>query len=132
MNNRFMILDDDSDSVRQIKRVVLERIPNARIVCCDNLLDAVNHPSKVDVLIVDVSSLVPVMLWHAAWSPICSWIERHPGADIIINSACSGLDAIVEDVKERSLDARVTATDWAGADLETLLDQYVASPPGGE
>lgn len=118
-----MILNDDSEARSQIAKAVTERFPCAVVLESDNMLDACKHTGRVDLLIVDVSAVAPIMLNHTAYSPICTWIEQHPGCEVIIDSACPGLKYIVQDVLERIPEALIEATDWSTLNLESILDR---------
>lgn len=130
---RVVIVDDDPEKIEQTRRSVLERWPGARVCGAADILHANGLPGSWDLLIVDVSSHTPVPLWHFAFGPICSFLSRHPGCAVIIDSACAGLRDIVQDILDRVPGANVRAVDWARLGLEDLLDRMMeAHPCGGQ
>lgn len=112
---RVTIVDDDAYNREEIEKDVLSKFPDARCVSYECMFDAYTGGKPCDVLIVDLSSVEGgIMGVEHAYSPICAFIEDHPGATVLINSAVAHQTS--EYVKERILEcistARVRIVTW--------------------
>ena len=125
-----LILDDDEASTECLEIVVRDLVPNAQITSYEYMVDAIEHPGTVDIIIIDISSLGDIRMAHAAYAPICSFVDRHPGATVVINSAVS-LNTMLDvrdDVLEHCPDALVrVASMWndEAPDLEHHLRELM-------
>lgn len=95
------VVDDDAGWTQIWKRVLK---PVATVHVFESCLDAMQHDGRCDIIIVDISAAAPgVLMWDRAYAPICSFVDRHPGCEIIITSAM-GKDCaedVAADVGER-------------------------------
>lgn len=105
----YMIVDDDEYTRDAIHEIIAEIDPNSSIKAFESICDAHFSGKPVDVLIIDVSSVVPIALAHTAWSAICQFLLDRPGVTVIINSNCSRglLEDVREDILRRNQDAHV-------------------------
>ncbi len=96
----FIISDDDEYCRKRHSEDIREHFPEANIVSFSDFMDVRDYAGSVDFLIVDMSSIAPIMSGpEFAYSPICSFIEQHPGAEIVICSAVA--KSYSENVKDR-------------------------------
>lgn len=100
--SKFVYINDDPDEREQWLRWAREN--NHRAWAVESALAAVDI--NADYYVFDISAIAPMTITnpHLAYSPICSMIERHPGAEIIILSAVGKhtVEAIIEEVYERT------------------------------
>ena len=118
---RIVILDDDADNRRLIRESIDEILPGSDVVKTDNILDASNVAGGIDVLIVDISAVANLWQIDHAYHSICSFIAKHPGATVIINTAIAHPDDVKDDILEQMPEAHVLVCDWATGDLEKHL-----------
>lgn len=82
---RFLVIDDNDYMREAVPAIIAEHFPDAKIIVYEDLFIA--KDCSVDVLVIDISSICPVIMAHAAYAPICRYLDDHPGTRVIINSA---------------------------------------------
>lgn len=102
------IINDDDYDTNAIKEIVEEQCPGAVIRVFQNLFDT-GRAGSVDLVIIDISSVCPIMSLHSAYSPICTLLDRHPGVPVVIASAISknAAEDIRTDILEHVPDANI-------------------------
>lgn len=121
---RFVVVDDEEYNREEIPKIIAETFPDALVRTFEELYDA--NSTAFDVLVIDISSICPVMLSHSAYSPICMVLDSHPGCTVIINScvARETMEMVREDILERKPDASVLL---AGFPFSTTLPKALES-----
>ncbi|HEY2838621.1 MAG TPA: hypothetical protein VGJ26_05715 [Pirellulales bacterium] len=96
----WVIDDEEYMRSRVVPPMVLARWPDAQITAFDALATAIYKERAVDLIIIDITSVCPIMRATLAYGPICDLLEKHPGVTLIINSA---LPLYVTDVVRKSI-----------------------------
>jgi len=117
---KFVFIDDDPDSRRQWLEWARGNGHRAQAV------ESVWHAKDLaaDYYVIDMSAVGDLMSPHAMYSPICKLAELHPGATILIVSACSEgtVRGVIEDVMEHIAEARIGYGGWGRfQDLEKAI-----------
>jgi hypothetical protein len=84
------IVDDEEVCRRQYRELIEAEFPKLAVRAYDTIFAAYGA-GHFDYLIIDVSSVAPLMMSDVAhaWAPIAKFMENHPGTEIIIVSAMS-------------------------------------------
>ncbi len=130
----FIISDDDEYCRKRHSEDIREHFPEANIVSFSDFMDVRDYAGSVDFLIIDMSSIAPIMSGpEFVYSPICSFIEQHPGAEIVICSAVA--KCYSEDVKDRVVEimpeASVSILPFMDETLADWLGKRFAVSQGG-
>lgn len=117
---RFVFIDDDPDSRRQWVDWATGRGHRAQAV--ESVFEA--KDLVADYYVFDLSAVGSFLNTHAMYSPICKIVELHPGAGIIIISACSEntVRDVIDEVAEHIDGLRIEYGGWGTFDgLEQAL-----------
>lgn len=99
---RLVFVDDDALSRKQLLELAREDWPDWEISAFESLQAA--SDSAVDVLVIDMSALTGVFAPDTmrALGPLTAFIDRHPGAAIVINTAIAQgyVEDLIEDIVE--------------------------------
>jgi len=108
---RIAIIDDNMDYVDSFREVIDDAVPDSVVRVFECPFDAKDW--SADLAIVDVSSVVPISMWHTAASSLASYCSRHPGTQIIIMSGLptSFLLEIADELREMCPESRITVAD---------------------
>ena len=104
----FWIIDDNESAQDALREVIEDFFPDARVECFEYPHATIHSPS-VDVILIDISAVVPIMMSHTAYSAICTLLAKHPGATVVICSAVSfnASQDVRDDVLEQMPEADV-------------------------
>jgi len=107
---RFVFIDDDSDNRKQWVRWAKQKGHRAQAV--ESVFEAVDLVA--DYYVLDMSAVGDMLRMHAMYSPICKLAELHPGAGIIILSACSenSVRGVIDDVAAHIDGLRIEYGGW--------------------
>lgn len=96
---KVWIVNDDADDRRMVAEDVFEALYVVSVQF-ESLFDAHRRPDSPDLLIIDMSSVAPLVLGCAAhhYGPICTFLEARSGVTVIITSAVS--QSFAEGVKD--------------------------------
>lgn len=100
-NTRSVIfVDDDEDARRQLLELCAATRPDLRAKAAESIPDIIHE--RADFYVVDISAVTFGFSMSGAYSAICSLMEEHPSATLIITSAMSkaAADDLIDDVEE--------------------------------
>lgn len=120
---RIVFINDDADSRIQLKEWATGR--GHRVTAVESVWDA--KDIVADYYVIDMSAVGEMMNPHSMYSPICKLAELHPGAGIIIMSACSESTVrdVIDDVVAHIKGLRVEYGGWGKfEDLAKALSVY--------
>lgn len=118
------IVDDDDAMADYAELSIREAVPESRVRKFESMLDAASQSARCDLLVTDISALCGHILHsHAAYAPICSFLDRRPHCPIVICSAVGTVVAeeVIEDVKRVHPDAVLYAADFVRAKSLTTI-----------
>lgn len=123
---RFVFIDDDPQSREQWLQWAKRK--NHQAWAFSNAYEAKDTPA--DFIMFDVSACGSgIINTHSAYSPICSLIERFPGAVFVIISGISrgSVEYVIENVKEHSKQGAIVIYGGWGAykDFEKAIHPYL-------
>ena len=121
---KFVFIDDDKNVGACWKEWAKDEEHSAELV--DNILDAVNI--RADFYVFDISAVASIFDPIKAYSPICTLIEHHPGAVIVIVSGIGkgGREDIIDIVKEYKSEALIVDGGWGRfEDFEKAIEPYM-------
>lgn len=122
------VIDDNADNRRQFNDLIEITWSGADVRCFESVYDASQAGASPDLVIIDVSSVAPLMMGDVAhaYGPIAKFMELHPGADIIILSAMgrNSVYEVVDDVKRITQRENVFYGGWGSWEpLEKMIKQ---------
>lgn len=99
MSKTVIFVDDDEDARRQLLELCAATRPDLTAKAAESITEIIHD--KADFYVVDISAVTFGFSMSGAYSAICSLMEEHPSAILIITSASSkaAADDIIDDVK---------------------------------
>lgn len=133
---RVWIIDDDASNREMLQQDVAEVLPDAVQTLFGSLFDTRDRTDRVDLIFVDLSSIGPIAGGpHFFYGPICTLLEKHPGATLVINSAVAlnYMDDVREEVIEHIPHADVRVVEvcrGSASDNRQAIMRQVATARG--
>lgn len=120
---KFVFIDDNVDNAEQWLRWAKDKGHTANHA--ETALDA--NKIRADFYVFDISAVASILQPETAYSPICSLIENHPGATIVIVSGMAKgcVEDVIEDVFE-ACGVRPLYGGWGKyEDFENAIKDYM-------
>jgi hypothetical protein len=94
-----IFVDDDAEARRQLLELCSAFRPDLSAKAAESIPEIIHD--KADFYVVDISAVTFGLSLSGAYSAICSLMEEHPSATLIITSASSraAADDIIDDVE---------------------------------
>lgn len=113
---KIWIVNDDAYDRQACSAQALQAFPDANITTFESLFDAHERFDNPDIVIIDLSAVAPIGLGFSNhhYGPICTFMDRHFGATVIITSAVSKnfAEDVKEEVLEQNPDAQIHLVEW--------------------
>lgn len=102
---KIFIIDDDHENREQFERIY----DPYDVKAFEPIYDAIDKPDP-DLLVVDMSAVASLWSPELAYTPICRYIDRHPGVPVHVVSYVSRgtRQDVVDDILRRSPEALVS------------------------